>query len=472
VKADTENSNKIASALNAATELAEEELSRPPAFSDEALALRFAELHAGTLRYVAAWGWWMIYESGIWSKDETMRAVDMVRRVCREAAAECNKPGVAKAIASAKTVMAVERLAKADRRLAASTEQWDTDDWALNTPDGVVDLRTGKLRPHRPEDYCTKMTAVGPAPTADCPLWKDFHKYIFAGDKELQGYHWRFAGYTLTGDISEQVLSFGHGEGQNGKGTDIHTRSAILRDYHYAAPIETFTASTFQSHPTELAALRGARLVTSDETEEGRNWAEKRISQLTGGDPITARFMRHDFFTFKPKFKLQIFGNHKPGLRSVNKAIRRRFNLIPYSVTVPEEKRDNHLEEKLRNEWPGILRWMIDGCLEWQRVGLRPPAAVIDATNEYLETEDTFSQWFDECCVVRKGDFELVGQLFASWREWAEDANETVGTERKFSQKLEARGFRRGKEKRNPARKGDPDGGKRGRGFYGLHVPM
>ena len=174
------------------------------------------------------------------------------------------------------------------------------------------------------------------------------------------------------------------------------------------APIETFTASHQDRHPTELARLRGARLVTSVETEEGRRWAESRIKSLTGGDKIAVHFMRQDFFEFTPQFKLVIAGNHKPGLRSVDEAIRRRLNLIPFTVTIPPAERDPDLAEKLKAEWPGILAWAIVGCLAWQRDGLAAPKAVTSATAAYLEAEDAVAAWIKERCEEESVAVELV----------------------------------------------------------------
>ena len=198
-------------------------------------------------------------------------------------------------------------------------------------------------------------------------------------------------GYCITGSTREHGLFFFYGTGANGKSVLLNTVSGILGDYHRTAPIETFTASSVDRHPTELAGLQGRRLVTAIETEEGRRWAESRIKALTGGDKISARFMRADFFEYTPAFKLVIAGNHKPGLRSVDEAIRRRFHLIPFTVTIPEEKRDPDLFEKLSKEWPGILDWMINGAMHWQESGLRPPEAVTAATKAYLEAEDALS---------------------------------------------------------------------------------
>jgi putative DNA primase/helicase len=287
-------------------------------------------------------------------------------------------------------------LARSDRRLAATIDQWDADPWQLNTPQGVVDLTIGQARPHIPEDYFTKITAVGPR--GNCPRFLSFLERITGGDSELVAYIQRVLGYGLTGLTREHALFFGYGTGANGKSVLLSTVAGVLGDYHKAAPIETFTASNADRHPTDLASLRGARLVTATETEEGRRWAESRIKQLTGGDTVAARFMRQDFFEYRPQFKLIIAGNHKPSLRSVDEAIRRRFHLIPFAVTIPPEERDSDLADKLKAEWPGILAWMIEGCVEWQAECLRPPAAVVEATDAYLTAEDAMAAWLDEKC--------------------------------------------------------------------------
>lgn len=418
---------------------AEPERDRPPAYSDEALALRFTELHQDRLRYVAAWGRWLIWSGSVWQFDQTMQAFDMARIVCRQASAECNDPNVASAVASAKTVAAVERLAKADRHHAATVDQWDADPWLLNTPGGVIDLRTGKMRAHTPADCMTKITAV--APGGDCPLWLAFLDKITAGDTELQAFLQRFAGYCLTGVTREHAMAFGYGTGANGKGTFLNTLTGIMADYAEVAPMETFTATPNDRHPTDLAMLRGARLVTAQETEEGRRWAEAKIKALTGGDPITARFMRQDFFTFVPAFKLFIAGNHKPGLRGVDEAIRRRLNLIPFLVTIPPAERDTDLPEKLKAEWPGILQWAIDGCLDWQAERLSPPAAVVMATDSYMEAEDALAAWIKERCKpIGYGGTES-SLLYRDWRAWAMAAGEDPGSQKRFSQALEAKGY-------------------------------
>ncbi|MGR9345027.1 phage/plasmid primase, P4 family [Rhizobium leguminosarum] len=223
----------------------------------------------------------------------------------------------------------------------------------------------------------------------------------------------------------------------------IDTIMNVLAGYGRSAPIETFVASSGDRHPTDIAGLRGARLVTAVETEEGRSWAESKIKTLTGGDRITARFMRQDYFEYQPQFKLIIAGNHKPSLRSVDEAIRRRFNLIPFTVTIPAEERDETLTEKLRGEASGIMAWAIAGCLEWQRIGLSPPRAVTEATAHYLTAEDSVSEWIEACCERDPQAFESTATLFASWKGWAERSGETVGSQKRLVQALEAHGFTR-----------------------------
>ncbi len=204
----------------------------------------------------------------------------------------------------------------------------------------------------------------------------------------------------------------------------------------------TFEANKGSQIPADLAMLNGARLVASSETEEGKPWAESRLKQITGGDAITARFMRQNFFTFKPKFKLVVVGNHKPVLKVVDDAMKRRFNIIPFVLT--PENPDADLEEKLRAEYPAILRWMIDGCLDWQKHKLQRPQVVQEATNEYFDDQNIFAQWLEEHCEVDKGNRFLSSpgsMLFKSWSSYAKSSGEEAGSLKSFSQTLQRDGF-------------------------------
>jgi putative DNA primase/helicase len=435
---------------------------RPPAFSDEALALNYAEQHCPQLRYVAGWGKWQIWNGVRWHADETLHAFDMVRKACRAAAQVCNKDKISKAIASAKTVAAVERLARSDRRLAATSEQWDTDPWLFNTPGGIVDLRNGQISGHVQSQYMTKVAGVTPDFDAPTPAWCNFLERTTGHDKELSGFLQRVSGYALTGLTSEHALFFIYGTGANGKSTFLNALIGCCGDYHRTSAIETFTASATERHPTDLAALRGARLVTAVETEEGRRWAESKIKSLTGGDRIAARFMRQDFFEFTPAFKLLIAGNHKPGLRSVDEAIRRRFHLIPFTTTVPKEERDETLAEKLQQEWSGILAWAIRGCLDWQTIGLAAPECVRAATAAYLEAEDALAAWIDDECQFDQNAWESTSALYYAWKRYADRSGEYAGSLKKFRQKLEDRSAALGLQ---AGRASDGQ-----RGFYGIRI--
>jgi putative DNA primase/helicase len=274
-------------------------------------------------------------------------------------------------------------------------------------------------------------------------LWLHFLDRVTGGDLELQSFLQRIIGYSLTGITREHAFFFLYGTGANGKSVFLSTISGLLGDYAKTAPASSFAASSIEQHPTDTAGLRGARFVTAIETEDGVGWAEAKIKSLTGGDKISARFMRCDFFDFVPELKLVIAGNHKPGLRSVDEAIRRRLHLIPFTVTIPEVDRDLRLTEKLRAEFPGILAWAIHGCLEWQREGLKPPGAVRNATSEYLDTEDTIRRWFEECCLDEARGWTPVGALFASWQLWCKRVGEREGSQKRFTQQLETLGYKR-----------------------------
>ena len=399
--------------------------------TDDRIANIFAEEHRNDLRYVAAWSKWHEWREGCWREDNTLHAFDLIRKTCKAHGVKLNS--------MAKIVGAVHGLARTDRRLAATVEQWDADPWALNTPDGIVDLRSGTTRRHDPNAYCTKITAAGPR--GDCPMWKAFLDRIMGGDSALVAYLQRVFGYCLTGDTSEEALFFGYGVGNNGKGVLTRTVSSILGDYHLAAQIETFTVNPNDRHPTELARLAGARFVTASETEEGRRWAEARIKQLTGRDPVTAHLMRRDDFTFVPQFKLFLFGNRKPNLVRVDVAIMRRLNLIPFEIVIPQEERDPRLDHKLKGEWPGILAWMIDGCLDWQERGLAPPEAVTKATDAYFAGQNSFAFWIEECCERDPNEWTRTTALFASWKAWAEKAGVRYGDIKSFGEMMEQNEF-------------------------------
>ena len=417
----------------------------PVAFTEDALAVAFTAQHAEDWRFVAGWGYWLVWTGLRWERESTLLAYDLARHICRDAATACRNAKLRAKLSAASTVAAVERLARADRAHAATTEIWDRDPWALNTPGGVVDLHTGNVTPHDRALAMTKITAA--TPRGDCPTWRGFLATVTGGDPDLQSYLQRMAGYCLTGVTSEHALFFLYGTGANGKSVFANTLTAILGDYATVAAMDMFMATTSERHPTDMAGLRGARVVTSIETEQGRRWAESKLKALTGGDKITARFMRQDFFEFIPQFKLLVAGNHKPAIRNVDEAMRRRLHMVPFTVTIPPAKRDKQLPDRLLAERDGILAWAVEGCLAWQRTGLRPPAAVMAATDEYFEAEDALGRWLDERCEAGANHAETSAALFADWKNWAEASGEFVGSIKRFAENLTNRGFEQWRSK-------------------------
>jgi putative DNA primase/helicase len=408
--------------------------------TEDALALAFTRRYHRDWRYVAAWGRWLVWDGQRWRNEDTLAATDLIRSVCRQTAVRAEDRKVAAKLASSGTVGGVERLARADRRHAATTDEWDSDPWLLNTPGGVVDLKTGRMRANDRADRMTKITTA--TPRGECPQWRSFLSDVTGGDQNLQDYLQRMVGYALTGSTREHALFFLYGTGANGKSVFVNTLADILGDYATNAPMDTFMETRTDRHPTDMAGLRGARFVAAIETEQGKRWAESKLKNLTGGDKIAARFMRQDFFEFFPQFKLFVAGNHKPAIRNIDEAMKRRLHLIPFTITVPPEKRDKHLQQKLLAERDGILAWALEGCLAWQRLGrLDPPQLVLDATDEYFEAEDALGRWMDERCLRVGTAKSLTAELFTDWKQWAEAAGEFVGSQKRFADLLLTRGL-------------------------------
>ena len=300
--------------------------------TEDSAATQFVERHGQDLRYCHTTGSWFVFKHTHWHKDETDEVFQMARVLARELSEDQD----AKRISGLnKTAFAsgIKRFAQSDRHVAVTHNYWDSDPWLLGTPAGTVDLRTGELRESRRDDAITKLTAVAPV-EEECPLWLKFLDDATGGDQEFIRFLQQWCGYCLTGVTREQALVFVYGPGGNGKSVFLKIVSRIFDDYAKTAPMDSFTSSHSDKHPTDLAMLRGARLVTASETESGRPWAEARIKQLTGGDTISARFMRQDFFEYTPQFKLIVVGNHTPE-NNVDDAAKRRFNIVPFTRTPP-----------------------------------------------------------------------------------------------------------------------------------------
>lgn len=411
---------------------------------DEA-AQEFARLYTGKLRFCHDAKKWFEWSGAHWRLNKTDLAFQYARELGRRLSV-MEQDRVRYATGKASFASGVERFARSDHVFAVTSENWDKDLMLLGTPGGTVDLRTGTLRPSDPADGITKTTSVAPAVTADCPRWLAFLDEATGGDVEFVRFLRQIAGYCLTGSTREHALFYIHGAGGEGKSTYINALENVMKDYATMAAIDTFTASKNDKHTTDLADLRGARLVCASETEEGRAWAEARIKSMTGGDRIKARFVHKDNFEYQPQFKIIIVGNHRPTLHNVDDAMRRRLNVVPF-VRKPTNP-DPLLGEKLMAEAPGILRWMIEGCLDWQQNGLIRPAAVTAETADYFSEQDLFRQWLDDECDAEPGNnykSETAASLFNSWKAYASAANEPVGTKKAFADRMTRACFKRGR---------------------------
>jgi putative DNA primase/helicase len=425
--------------------------------TQDGIAAIFAKRYADRLRYCHSVRSWFEFDGARWRRDETNRAFQFVRQIAREIS-EGKEHKELKEFRKTAFAAGVEKFSQSDPAFAVTASYWDQDAYLLGTPGGTVDLRTGDMKPGEPANGITKATAVAPSDHTDCPVWEWFLRDTADGDRDMVRFLQQWAGYCLTGDIREHALLFAHGPGGNGKSVFLNTLTGIMADYSTPAPSDTFTVSIGDRHPTELAALCGARLVAASETEHGRTWAETRIKQLTGGDEVAARYMRGDFFRFRPSFKLTIIGNHRPKLENVDAAVRRRFNIVPF--THKPEHPDHQLEEKLRDEWPEILRWMIKGCLDWQEHSLVRPERVLRATEDYFSDQDLLGQWLATCCDVEPGNSrmkETTTALHQSWSAFAKRAGEKPETQKAFVGNL---------EKRVPDRYKNM----KGRGFEGIRL--
>lgn len=393
-----------------------------PQFSDDHLALEFVAKYGAGLRWSPGLDW-MRDAGSHWVRDDHMRRYHAARMTCRSAA-NAAESRLGLKLASKNTVAAVVSLAQSDPSIVVPAEVWDRDPFALNTPDGVVDLRTGDMRRRNRDDYLTQITSVSPMREMRCPTWLRFIGEVFNHDVEMIEFVQRMSGYILTGDRREQKLFFAHGTGANGKSTMLDLWLWIMGTYALKLPTTALMLSKVERHPTELAQLRGKRLAMSNELEEGSFWAEARIKELTGDDTLTARFMRQDNFTFTQTQKHLIAGNHKPRLKGGDPAIARRMVLIPFNEVFSGHRKDKALPEKLRAEAPAVLAWLIEGARKWSADGLAIPSKVHDASRDYLAEHDDVALWIEECCDTGPSLTDSASELYASFRLWKRERGE------------------------------------------------
>ncbi len=413
-------------------------------------AERFVNLFGDQVRYVPAWGW-LVWDTKRWKRDDTEEvrrlAMEVLKDLYREAA-ETDDQKRRQALADwAKRSESRQRLeamiALAEPLCAAHPEDFDIDPWLLNVLNGTVDLRTGELREHRKEDLITKLAPVKFDPGSKAPTWLRFLDRIFARRENLICFVQKTLGYALTSDTREQCLFIMWGSGANGKSTLVNTVSAVLGEYALAMPTETLLAKRQDYIPNDIARLKGGRFVSAVESAEGRKLNEPLIKSFTGGDRIAARFLHREFFEFAPTFKIFIATNHKPVIRGTDHAVWRRIRLIPFTVTIPEAEQDKELPRRLLAEASGILNWLVEGCLAWQRDCLGMPDEVKTATENYRSEMDTLAAFLADCCILDEDARVNASDLYHAFKSWSLENGEDAISQRAFGMALTERGFTR-----------------------------
>lgn len=416
-----------------------------------------AAVYGDRLRYDHTRQRWLIWDGVRWKQDDNAQrealALDVARQRLAAAARENDKEQRNKlarwalASESRQRIDAALHLARICPPISTTHDCFDRDPWLLACKNGVIDLRTGELRPGRQADMLTLSTGVTYEPGARCDRWQQFLAEVFRGDDDLIGFVQRAIGYSLTGDTSEQCLFLCYGTGANGKTVFLTTLRTILGELAINTPFDTFIETYDTRIPNDVAALRGARLVTASEVAEGKRLNEGRIKSLTGGDPVTARFLHSEFFTFLPEFKLWLACNHKPVIRGTDEAIWRRVRLIPFTAYFGPDVADPYLADKLAAEAPGILAWAVKGCLAWQRYGLGQAEAVRSATATYRAESDLLAAFLDERTEAEKTATVRAGELYNAYKTWCEANGEHAMTGTAFGRRLTERGYDKVKDR-------------------------
>lgn len=426
---------------------------------DIANSRRFADQHRGNLAFVHPARKWIQFDGRRWmwcEAREEMAAAKATADSILDEAATCikrdpNNPTHkrlwthARRSQDERRLLAMVSLASCEQGASVSSvDQLDRDPWLLNVANGVIDLRAGSLLAHDPAMMLTRICSASYRPRAACPRWLQFLDEIFCGDADLVEYIQRALGYSLTGLVSEEVLFFMFGYGANGKSVFINVVYDVLNDYAVTAPASMLSLKRNEDGgraTPELAKLVGARFAVANETQSGERLDEQMVKVLVSRERITARHLYAHYFEFRPTHALWVRGNHKPIITGDDYGIWRRIHLIPFQRTFTPADADPSLEAALLKERDGILSWMIEGCLKWQRDGLKVPPAVEGASREYRKESDVLGQWIDDCCDIDPAERTEQSRVYNSYRDWCKDGNFRAMAKAQFTRKIAERGI-------------------------------
>jgi len=416
--------------------------------TDSGNAELFAVLYADRLRYDHKRGRWLIWKDGRWwAKDDIALVARMAKNVARLRLknGKGNRDEIKWALSSEsrQRLEAMIELAKSERALADSGDGWDSDPWLLGVANGVVDLRTGVVREGKQSEKITLHTKIAFDPTARAPRWEQFINEVFENNRELIEYVQRAVGYSITGEVSEQVIFLAYGSGANGKSTFVEMMRHALGEYAHNLPFSAFELQNRSAIPNDIAALESRRFATAIETSETSRLNEARIKALTGSDPITARYLYGEFFTFIPTAKFWLVFNHFPKVKDESEGFWRRVRVIPFQHQFARNNRDKKLLEKLKQETAGILNWAIEGARKWKEQGLDTPAIVTQMSEQYRQESDVLAEFIEDCCELDPDALVKSGALWHEYLRWKrEQGDEDVIDRTAFGVKLQARGMK------------------------------
>lgn len=421
--------------------------------NDQGNAFAYVSAHQNCLRFCHDQKEWYYWKKPVWRKDTTQAHKFLYLNFCQDQLESNENIDERKrwlGALNAGKVNAALQLAQVFIQVAANTVDFDRHTWDLNCENGTLDLKSGQLKPHNRQEMHTKLTRVNYSPDATCPMWTRFLLEIMGGDQELVDYLQRVVGYTLTGDTKEEVFFFLYGVGANGKSTFLEVLKELLGTYGRAAEFETFTRKEHEggSGPRpDVIALIGARLVMASETGSDSQLDTGLLKKMTGRDTMAARDLYRGLVEFVPQWKIFLVANHKPRIRDSSIGTWRRLHLIPFTVTIPEERRDQQLRAKLLAELPGILNWALAGCQEWQRAGLRPPRKISDAGKDYQDEMDPIGRFLADCCVTGHHNYYTVPakRLYEEYQAWCSECGEKEWSQTAFGRALSGKSYERRK---------------------------